>query len=65
MTNAEFIEGVAILGKYLAPDGFGIRAEHDQIWIGGDAPLTAEDRARLEELDWFYCREGNGWSCNT
>jgi len=61
MTNGKFAEGVTILAKYLAPEKYGARAEHDQLWIGGAADVSPEDAARLEDLGWFIDEEA--WSC--
>lgn len=64
MINGKFAEGVAIIAKYLDPEEYGVRAEHDQLWFGGDEEVSAEDAARLKELGWFRSDEG-GWSCFT
>lgn len=62
MTNGNFAEGVAILAKYVDPEGYDVRAEHDEIWMGGDEVLSPEDDARLIGLGWRKAPEG-GWSC--
>lgn len=64
MRNSEFIEGVAIIGKYLKPDGYSINPAHDQIFIGDYSAVTDEkDVARLLELGWF--EDEDAWSCFT
>ena len=64
MQNKEFIEGVAIIGKYAPGDKYGICAEHDQLWFGSyDCVTDEKDSARLEELGWF--EDEDSWSCFT
>lgn len=67
MRNNTFVEGVNIIAKHI-PDsekeGWGIHAEHDQIWFGAHEWVTDEkDVARLEELGWF--EDEDSWSCYT
>jgi hypothetical protein len=65
MKNKEFIEGIAIIGKY-APEknDWNLCAEHDQIWFGAYEWVTDEkDISRLEELGWF--EDMDSWSCST
>lgn len=64
MINRKFVEGIAIIAKYVDPEEYAVRAEHDQLWFGDDEVVSAEDAARLEELGWFRSDEG-GWSCFT
>jgi hypothetical protein len=60
--NGKFIQGVAILGKYLDPNGFDIAANRDLFFMGGeDLPLTPEDRQALLDLDWYI--EEESWTC--
>lgn len=62
MTNSCFIRGVAIIGKYVNPEKYGVAAEHDQIWFGkADLPLTQEEVKELEDLGWFISEDS--WSC--
>lgn len=66
MRNENFVEGIAILGKYLPEGKHDIRAEHDQIWIGSvDMVTDSKDEARLLELGWDKDEEADGWSCQT
>jgi hypothetical protein len=62
--NNEFIEAVNIIAKHIPTEelnGWGIQAEHDQIWFGNYEWVTdPKDKKRLEELGWFE-HEG-GWS---
>lgn len=52
--------GLETLGKQ---DGASIRAEHDQIWLGGSCDTMPPEhvKVRLEELGWWL-DEGVGWS---
>jgi hypothetical protein len=65
MRNNEFIEGVNIIAKYMPEtekEGFGVHAEHDQLWFGADEWVTDEkDRKRLDEIGWFVNEDS--WSC--
>lgn len=62
MKNWEFIEGVAIIGKYQEKNNYGVSVEHDQLWFGSFDSVTDEkDKARLEELGWF--EDEDAWSC--
>lgn len=67
MNTGNFIVGIGIIAKYLPEkekENWGVRAEHDQMWIADDEWVTnEEDRNRLKELGWFI-NEGS-WSCFT
>ena len=64
MENANFIEGIAIIGKYQNPGSYDLAAEHDQFWFGSaDSVTDAKDKQRLEELGWFEAEDS--WSCFT
>jgi len=64
MKNKNFIEGVAIIGKYINQDGFNVAAGHDQIWSGSIEIVTDQkDIDLLKELGWF--KEYDSWSCFT
>ena len=55
MNLKDFTDGLAILRTYFTnPDGYHLGAEHDEIFVHTtDAPLTAEDAAKLRALGWF------------
>lgn len=58
------IEGLQILASE-DPKGLDARnicAEHDQVWAGGDKPVSVESRAKLLELGWHFDREIECWS---
>lgn len=62
MKLADVTEGLQILLKYAGNDQYCIAAEHDEIWAGNDEwSLSAEDKARMEELGWSCLEEGMGW----
>lgn len=64
MTNGAFAEGVAILAKYVDPEGCDVSASHDKLWFGPNKPVSRADAARLRKLGWTKSKEG-GWSCFT
>ena len=59
----QIAEGIALLSKY-DPSGFGVCAEHDQIWAGPDdtAVVSPDDQKTLEHLFWFIDEEAGRWS---
>lgn len=50
-----------ILAKY-EPDG-DWHSEHDQSWFPGPEEVSKEDAAALDALGFFWCEEGESWSC--
>lgn len=66
MNNGNFAEGVAIIAKYLKPDGYDLAAEHDELYFGSDEGMSEADKARLFELGWSqYDSSGDSWHCFT
>ncbi len=65
-TYAAWSEAFAIFAKY-DPDGFGwVQGEHDIVYAGPDhKTVSAEDIARLEELDWYINHDGDGFYNHT
>lgn len=64
MRWSAFREGIEILDKYAEDDSHKhVYAQHEKIWAGpADAEVvSAEDKARLEELGWFVDEES--WCC--
>ena len=63
MIILELIQGLAILARYVKPNEFSVRAEHDQIWAGpgGNAAISTFDRTTLQRLGWFW-DDGCGYS---
>lgn len=61
MKNSDFIEGVAIIGKYVKPDEYSMAAEHDELYFGSAEGMSKEDRARLRELGWSV--KEDSWHC--
>ncbi len=62
----EIAEGLAILMKYDA-DG-SVCAEHDILAAAPDVrkdQVSAEDRAKLEELGWHWSSEADSWAAFT
>jgi len=62
----QLLKGVNILLKYDPNATFD--ALDEQIFFGrwiqdeGDIKVSEEDKVRLEELDWFFDTEFEGWS---
>jgi hypothetical protein len=66
MNNANFVEGVNIIYRYMKEKGlaedYSLAAVHDQIWFGSYDTVTDEaDRKKLMELGWF--EDTDSWSC--
>lgn len=55
-TYAGWAEAFAIFAKYEPLEEFGISAEHDEVYAGGQhyEDYSEEDKKRLEELHWTY-----------
>ena len=64
MTNGKFAEGIAILAKAVDPEGYDVRAEHDEFWFGDKVKLSRAEATRLRSLGWRKAEEG-GWTCFT
>ena len=54
----DVIKGLQILQGYGAEY---VCAEHDEIWAGYDAAVSADDKISLEFLGWFYDEDIDGW----
>lgn len=56
-TWAEFAEAFTIFAKY-GDEEYSTQADHEEIFAGPNPTIvSAEDRARLEELGWMECGE--------
>lgn len=58
----EFAEGLWIFSQY-DDKGFGVQAEHDELYVTIDRPLSEEDRKKVEALGWRpQDNSGKFWS---
>lgn len=63
MKNKNFVDGVAIIGKYIENDSYSLAADHDELWFGKVEGVSDEDKERLEELGWS--EDLDKWHCFT
>ena len=61
-TKAQIMGGLAIIARNTSDEqGEFLRVDHDQVWAGyDDGSMTADDRAELKRLGWFF--DNDGWS---
>ena len=59
-----FVLGVTIISKYMKDkDDYGVQAEHDRIWFGGEDWVTNEkDVERLLDLGWEIYEDAWSWT---
>lgn len=60
-TFQAWAEAFAIFAKYEPESIAHVAAEHDIIYAGPEVEVSPEDKARLEELGWFYDKSLPCW----
>ncbi len=63
MKIVPIIDGLTILATY-DKTGYGVCAEHDQIWAGPEegSMVSEADKMKLVKLGWFLDEDVERWS---